>query len=275
VARFIVMTISARDRKRLWGKSGGRCALCGRPLIHVGHNQGAETVIGEEAHIIGERPGAARHLVLAATERDAYENRILLCPTDHVLVDGQAEHWTVARLRAIKDAHERTMTARTADVRRDGVDFDMPEAVVLGPVIGGGRLLNIVGPAQAYVFECDELEGPSEHEAAGALLGDAHDLGEIYSMLSPAEQIEASQGLSQRLLEGIEAGVMLRGERIDVDVAGPGWRDRWPVAILHLRRALVVAAEQAAARDAEQALRDGGIEGLGVWAEAAARERPT
>jgi hypothetical protein len=40
-----------------------------------------------------------------------------------------------------------------------------------------------VGPAYAYVFEHDELEGDAEHEAAKDLLGQAHDLGEIYSMI--------------------------------------------------------------------------------------------
>jgi hypothetical protein len=69
----------------------------------------------------------------------------------------------------------------------------------------------------------------------------------------------------------VRAGLVLKGERIEVDVTDAGRHDRWPVAILRLRRAAVVAAEERAARDAEQALRDGGPEGLEGWAEAPKR----
>lgn len=267
------MAITARDRKRLWGKSGGRCAHCRRTLTHPGQRGGRETVLGEEAHIIGERPGAARYRQLPASERDAYDNRILLCPNDHVLVDGQPEHWTVEKLRALKDAHERMMTARTADARSDGLRFHIPPAVLLRPVIGGRQLLDIVGPALSYVFDRDDFDGPAEHEAAKAVLGAAHDWGEIYSsLLSPAEHIDAEQDLSDQLQEAMRAGLMLMGERIDVDVTSARINERWPVAILRLRRAADMAREQAAVRDAEQALRDGGDEGLAAWAEAARRD---
>ncbi len=230
-------------------------------------------MIGVEAHIIGERSGAARYEPLPGAERDAYENKILLCPTDHALVDGQPEHWPVEKLRAHKDAHEQKMTALTDDERSDGLKFHMPRAVMLEPVIAGRQLLNIVGPAYAYVFDADDFQGEAEHEAAKALLGDAHDCAEIYTMLSPAEHIDLAQGLSERLREAMSAGLILKGKRIDVDVTDPRGRQRWPVAILHLRRAADVAAEEQAARDAEQALAEGGIEGLEAWAHAARRRK--
>lgn len=264
------MSISARDRKRLWGKSGGRCAVCRRELFHPGQGAaGPETVLGEEAHIVGERPGAARYGELPAAERDGYSNRILLCRNDHGIVDGDADHWTVERLLALKDDHERAMTALTADSRADGLHFDMPKAVLLETVMTGQQLLDIIGPALAYVFEHDELESDAEHEAAKALLDEAHDVGEIYSMLSPGERLDVARALGVRLLDALRDGLLLRGARIDVDVTHSGARERWPVSILRLRRAEVVAAEQAAAQEADQAMRDGGIEGLEAWAEAA------
>jgi hypothetical protein len=157
----------------------------------------------------------------------------------------------------------------------DGLKFHMARAVMLRPVIGGRQLLDIVGPAYAYVFDCDELEGEAEHEAAKVLLGDAHDHGEIYIMISPAEQVDAAQNLAEGLRDAMRAGLILKGERIEVDVTDAGRRDRWPVDVLHLRRAAVVAAEQQAAADAEQAFRDGGIEGLEAWSEAARRDPAT
>lgn len=71
-----------------------------------------EIAIGEEAHIVGARPGSARYRPLPERERDAYENRILLCPTDHTVIDGQPELWTVTALLTLKQAHEETMTSR-------------------------------------------------------------------------------------------------------------------------------------------------------------------
>jgi hypothetical protein len=121
----------ACDRKRLWGKSGNQCARCRQLLTHLGQAGGREAVIGEEAHIIGERPGAARYRPLSASGRDAYENRILLCPTDHRLVDAQPEYWTVEKPLAVKDGLERMMTSRSAGARSDGVEFAIPLAVKL------------------------------------------------------------------------------------------------------------------------------------------------
>jgi hypothetical protein len=267
------VSISARDRKRLWGKSGGRCAICRCVLFHIGEGTDRpEAVVGEEAHIIGERPGAARYRQLPTSERDAYPNRILLCRNDHVIVDTDAEHWTVERLVALKDDHERAMTALTADRRADGIDFDMPTAVLLETVMTGQQLLDIVGPAFAYVFDQDDLEGESEHEAAKALLDEAHDAGEVYSMLSPGERLDVAKTLGAGLLDALRDGLLLRGARIEAAVTYNGLHDRWPVSILHLRRAEVVAAEQAAAKAADQALREGGIEALEVWSKAARAE---
>jgi hypothetical protein len=266
------MSITTRDRKRLWGKSGGRCALCRCLLFHPGETGAREIVVGQEAHIIGERSGAARYQPLPPNQRDAYENRILLCPNDHVVVDGQPEHWTTERLHKLKDEHEQAMTSRTADRRPDGMRFQMPQAVLLDTVMTGPQLLDLVGPAYAYVFEHDELEGEVEHQTAKNLLGQAHDWGEIYSMISPAERIDAARDLSESLLDALRDGLLLRGARIDVDVTINGEPDRWPVAILVLRRAVVVAQEQKAAKEAGDALRDGGIDGLEAWAEEARTE---
>jgi hypothetical protein len=241
------MAITALDRRRLWGKSGNRCAKCRCLLTEAGRDGAQEIAIGEEAHIVGARPGSARHRPLPERERDAYENRILLCPTDHKIIDGQPALWTVTALLALKLAHEETMTSRTADTRPDGLRYEMPGAVPLNPIIGGRQLLNIVGPAYAYVFDDDPMEGEAERVAAKELLGNAHDCGEVFSMLSKAEQMGLAESLSDSLRTAIGAGLVLYGALIDVDVGAADWRDRWPIGILHLRRMEVVANEQAAA----------------------------
>jgi hypothetical protein len=63
--------------------------------------------LGEHAHIVGERPGSARHdASLTDEERDGYTNRLLLCPSDHTLVDKDEGGWPVAKLHMVKADHE-------------------------------------------------------------------------------------------------------------------------------------------------------------------------
>ena len=74
-------------------------------------------VIGEMAHILGDKVGGPRgdHEL-----PDRYENLILLCNTHHQLVDSQPETYTVERLRGIKGDHERWVEQRLGQ----GVDED-------------------------------------------------------------------------------------------------------------------------------------------------------
>lgn len=262
------MPLSDRDRKRLWGKSGARCAICRSLLIRASQAGSAEAVVGREAHIIGKRPGSARYQPLPPTARDAYDNMILLCANDHDIVDQQPERWTVEELQARKAAHERSMTERTAEDRSDGLRFHVPQAVMLGYVIGGQQLLDIVGPADLYTFETDALETEAERSAAKALLDEAHDVGEIYGMLGPGERIDAAHQLGLLLKAAMQADLLLRGSRIDIDVTQSGQVHKHPLAILRLRRAADIAAEQAAAKEADEAMRAGGIEGLEEWSRA-------
>src|SRR5438128_12568970 len=65
------------------------------------------------AHIVGDNVGRPRgYDDLSERDRDRYENLILLCNTHHQLVDGQPETYTVGRLRAIKEDHERWVEQR-------------------------------------------------------------------------------------------------------------------------------------------------------------------
>lgn len=244
------MAITARDRRRLWGKAGNRCAVCRCLLTRPGQSGAQETVIGEEAHIIGDRPGSARYRAQPPEERAAYENRILLCPNHHTEVDAQPEHWTVERLQELKERHEETMTRRTADARADGLEFDLPALIPLGPVIGGKPLLDIVGPADAYIFDHDAFENADEAAAGKDLLQSAHDWGEIFSALEPAGRVDAASSLSHSLQGTMAVDLLLYGDRIAVEARDGEQRFGMQLAALRLRRAANVAAEQHAAQKA-------------------------
>ena len=245
--------ISRADRKLLWGKSANRCAICRAPLSRTATADDPEIVVGEEAHIVGERLGAARYRPLPAAERDGYGNRILLCPTDHTTIDKQPGKWTEGLLLATKAHHESIMRLRTEEAKRsNGIEFENPGPVVLELVISGSELGRMMGRSLAHQMDCSELDGPDERIAA-TLFQSAADWCDIYNDIGPVGHADASENLSEHIREALEAGLILFGKVVDMNVRVAGKRDRWPVTILLMRRAEDVAREQ---KETAQAARD-------------------
>jgi hypothetical protein len=100
------------DIKKLWGLSAGRCNFpdCEAECIHF-LNGGDLIVIGEMAHVLPKSPIGPRGMG-HTTGSDSYENRILLCPTHHRLVD-KASEGTFPRelLISWKEKHEEKIRA--------------------------------------------------------------------------------------------------------------------------------------------------------------------
>jgi hypothetical protein len=98
------------ERLRLWVASGGRCAMCNMKLL--GHEFTALNVLtGEGAHVVGRKNSTRSprgFSPLPEAMRDFAENIVLLCPTDHEMIDkwlGQ-QVWTVTDLQNLKRRHE-------------------------------------------------------------------------------------------------------------------------------------------------------------------------
>ena len=101
------MTLSQKDIKLLWGRAGNRCALCKRELSHDQVSGDSAFVIGEQAHVVGEKDDAPRgKSVLSLDERNTYHNMILLCPTHHTEIDKNESDWPVEKLYQVKSKHE-------------------------------------------------------------------------------------------------------------------------------------------------------------------------
>ena len=103
------MNLSNRDRKALWTKSCNRCAynfeseICNTELVRV--DDGKFTVLGEECHIVGEKPKAARYIE-DYPQRETYYNAILMCGVHHKLIDDNPNVYTIDVLHAMRDRHE-------------------------------------------------------------------------------------------------------------------------------------------------------------------------
>lgn len=110
------------DRKLLWGRSGNRCAMCNAPLVEGRSRVDREVLLAQEAHIISAQPNGPRHGPPPEGGYDAYPNRILLCATCHLVVDGQPDTYSVDYLRHLKQDHE----ARIARATGGGVVDELP-----------------------------------------------------------------------------------------------------------------------------------------------------
>lgn len=138
--------IPADERLKVWVRSGGRCAICGRYLLEGGLTHQAFS-LGELAHIVGQQltKGSPRGLhELDETERDKADNLMLLCASEHDEIDrkGAVDVLTVDRLLKVKHDHEdwiRRMTGlernrgtailrMIGSIRGDAVELSKPAA---------------------------------------------------------------------------------------------------------------------------------------------------
>lgn len=98
--------LKQKDIKLLCGRAASRCSICKEKLSEVSNNLEG-LLIGEQAHIIGEKENAARgNSNLSVEERNSYHNLILLCPNHHTIIDKDTKTYTIEKLHMIKSEHE-------------------------------------------------------------------------------------------------------------------------------------------------------------------------
>lgn len=98
--------ISSKDQRKLHTKSGNRCAMCKTILVET--NKDSSPCIGENAHIYGEKTGAARY---DASKPDSFVNSeanlIFLCCNCHKKIDTESEAYPAEELFKLKEKHEK------------------------------------------------------------------------------------------------------------------------------------------------------------------------
>lgn len=237
------MTITDKTRKLLWGRSGNRCMICKKELIIDATLKDADSVIGEECHIISARKNGPRYDALYEYEKlDSYENLMLLCRVHHKMVDDQAATYTVKILKQKKTNHEAWVSQRLAKeqkiqpVRCRRVKENIPP--VLFRLNTGKEILDVVRNAMAYSFEHDELSSTDEVVLIASFLQNAQDWGEIRDDLEIGMRVQTEYELTQALQELEQAGFFVFGGR-EVQSLEGGFQSHptaWPVAILRVLR---------------------------------------
>lgn len=149
------MAIKSSDQRRLCLRSGGRCAFpgCRRILAVDAPQDEAVVVLGEMAHIVadsGQGPRADPNM--PREDRDKYENLILLCNVHHQLVDSAPETYTVPRLHAMKDDHERWVEEQLGECSPQEA---LPRRTLVESVLYSNVLPVEVLPRRVFGVSCD------------------------------------------------------------------------------------------------------------------------
>ena len=105
------MSISSKVQRKLWAASGG---FCGNPACHkelfLFSESGKVLNIEEMAHIVGQKEEGPRgDDEMPLSERDEFDNIILLCPACHSMIDKNPDLYPKELVRLWKRNHEESI----------------------------------------------------------------------------------------------------------------------------------------------------------------------
>jgi hypothetical protein len=233
------MPITTRDRKLLWARAGGTCALCKSHLTADAKSGDRDVVLGEEAHIVSEEPNGPRFRPLPKKEVDTYANLILLCPSDHKIVDEQVTYYTEQHMQTLKHEHEQWVKDRISStipaIKIRDPDADKP--VMLKCIDTGKELMNVLAHTLAVHHDNPEPQSIEEAELIGEFFQNTTDYTDIWDDIEPSGHIKAEFSMSGEITRLREAGlVVYAGIKQHVVEGGVKAPEPWPVAYIVIRR---------------------------------------
>ena len=226
------MAILDKTRKKLWAKSGNRCAICKTELFSKKKKEN-ETNIGEECHIISSKINGPR-FKSGIENYDLYSNLILLCRNHHKKVDDLTVTYIEELLRSIKLTHENWVTTTL----RDSIKKETQEKPrFLIRVTSGKKLFSIIYDSYGYRTDYDEIKNEKDASFIGGVLQSIQDYGDISGQVEVYDQIQMEVELNDLLKELEEEDFYLFGERnIEKIKLGDGTVDSWAIANIIVKR---------------------------------------
>jgi len=233
----ISMPISDKTRKRLWAKSGNRCAITKIELVLDPTGECDESIIGEECHISAKNSGGPRYNP-NLLEVDDYNNLILLSRSYHKIIDDNPTYYTPQRLQSIKKSHEEWVRKTLEFEIRNIKSKRHPETKIsfLTRIMSGSQLLNVISGCHGYDFDNDELHNESEVELVGAFLQNAQDWGDLLSDMESGERVRAKHVLTQDLQELEDNGLWVFGGVVSRKVKISDEITTWRISVLRVFR---------------------------------------
>jgi hypothetical protein len=213
------MSITARTRRILWVKAGGRCSICHEQLATDVTGEDAPSVFGEECHIVAQSPGGPRATEIA--DVDGYDNLILLCRKHHKQVDDQRSHFTVELLKEIKRDHEQREASRDAnDPVRLISDPTKPALKLLRLCRTGEDLWRSLSGAYSFYPSCPDGLNDDQADAVDSLLDLLREWLDVAAELSYAEQRQAGRELTEHINRLAELGLLVGTRTRDLLLTG-------------------------------------------------------
>jgi hypothetical protein len=133
------------------------------------------SVVGDECHIVSPKEHGPRFdASVPENQVDDPTNLVLLCRVHHKMVDDQCETYTVEILRLLKANHEKWVSSMLTEqkpvsaVRIRRIKENVPTHLVR--LTSGRDILTVVDGANAFAFEHDELNSPTEVELVSGFL---------------------------------------------------------------------------------------------------------
>ena len=233
------MALTTANRKLLWARSGGFCAICKGLLTEDAKDVDPAVVTGMEAHIVSGKEDGPRYRALELEQVDGPENLIILCPTCHTVVDKQDSHYSEDELRRIKREHEqwvRRLGSYTPQVRIRDPHAGKP--TIVHRVATGGQLMSVAGGSEAMQTSQPDRLTADEVDLLASFLQDVSDWSELWIELGLGERLRAEQTLTQELDDLLDAGfVVYAGTRPQVLEGGVGPPMGWRLVVILIRRA--------------------------------------
>ncbi len=231
------MSISDRDRKRLWEKSGNRCAICRQLLIKTNNNK-SDFNIGEEYHIVSSKPYGPRH-ENGWENYDVYENLILLCRNHHKTIDDVSNNLLFPKesLISIKSKHEAWVKEELSTKnKRNQVNL----------ISTGSELAAILSGCYGMERTNDPFSNKEDAKYIGSIWQSMLEHMDLYSDLEPYQQIQMEYQLQSLLKEMAQKGYYMYGARVKRKRRySNGTTQIWPVALIYIRNSSTKAIFEA------------------------------
>ncbi|RSZ38217.1 MULTISPECIES: HNH endonuclease [unclassified Variovorax] len=181
-------------------RSGGVCAFpgCGKHLTYES-KLGADTYVGEAAHIRGEKPTAARYdATMTDEERDSVDNLIYLCTDHHTVIDKVPADWSTPTLQALKQEHEGKVRQAMEDAFTDLAFPELERAIswVNTEIPAAHGSFDIISPDEK--IKKNALSNGARHIIAAGLM----------SRATVSAYVEAEAQLDADFPERLKAGFL-------------------------------------------------------------------
>lgn len=200
---------------------------------------GSLTVIGVECHIVSPAGQGPRGGQLV-DDIDGYDNRILLCPNDHRLIDTLVDDYPAPRLREVKRSHEswvRSTLDRSTGVA--AVTIVRGEPTFLRYLGSAKEVLGVAASAEESSLDYEDLTSEDETDLVAGFLQRVHDDSEMWDDYEPADRVRYTFDLEREIKALEEQGWRVFGTRVRGRLTGgvTGADTPWDTAYIRLVRA--------------------------------------